>query len=240
MSTTTPGQFAAALQEKRRRERRRLFVGWGGGAGVLVVVAFLVWLLTFSPVFRVHDVTVTGTALLTKEAVLEAAVVPGNQPMLGLDTTAIADRVRALPAVHHVTVERDFPDTILINVVERALVYQRVDGATFESVDADGVVFATSSSPTDGVVQAVTAGKDTRLLRDVAEVVANIPEQLLPRVERLQAKAVDRITLQLDDGDLVVWGSAEQSELKGDVLVALLDVDARLYDVSAPGYPTTK
>ncbi len=240
MSTTTPGAFAAALQEKCRRERRRLFVGWGGGTGVLLVVAFLVWLVTFSPVFRVHDVTVSGTDLLTNDAVLKAAVVPGNQPMLGLDIDAIAERIRALPAVRDVTVERDFPDTILIHVVERAVVYQRVDGATFESVDADGVVFITSAAPTDGVVQAVTAGKDPRLLRDVAEVVGNIPAKLLPRVERVQARAVDRITLQLDEGDLVVWGSAEQSKLKGDVLVALLDVDARLYDVSAPSYPTTK
>lgn len=215
-------------------------MAWGGGAGVLVVVLFLVWLLTFSPVFRVHDVTVSGTVLLTKDAVLKAAVVPGNQPMLGLDTSAIAERVRTLPAVRDVTVERDFPDAILIDVAERTLVYQRVEGAAFESVDADGVVFDTSDSPAEGTVQAVTAGREPRLLRDVAEVVSNIPEKLLPRVELLQAKAVDRITLQLDDGDLVVWGSAEQSELKGDVLVALLDVDARLYDVSAPSYPTTK
>ncbi len=240
MSTTTPGAFAAALQEKRRQERRRLFLGWGGGAGVLVVVMFLVWLLTFSPVFRVRDVTVSGTELLSKEAVLGAAVVPGNQPMLGLDTNAIAERIRALPPIRDVTVERDFPHTIVIDVVERTQVYQLVDGATFASVDADGVVFTTAGAPTDGVVQAVTADKDPRLLRDVATVVSNIPDTLLPRVQQVQAKAVDRITLQLDEGDLVVWGSAEQSELKADVLVALLDVDARLYDVSAPRYPTTK
>lgn len=240
MSTTTPGAFAAALQEKRRRERRRRLVGWGGAGSALVVVGFLVWLLAVSPVFRVHDVTVSGTDILTKEAVLEAAVVPGNQPMLGLDTDAIAERIRLLPAVRDVTVGRDFPDTILIDVVERTVVYQRVAGSSYESVDADGVVFVTSGSPTEGVVQAVTAGNDPRLLRDVAEVVSNIPEKLLPRVERVQAKAVDRITLELDEGDLVVWGSAEQSPLKGDVLVALIDVDARLYDVSAPSYPTTK
>ena len=240
MSTTTPGAFAAALQEKRRRERRRQFLGWGGAGSVLVVIGFLVWLFAMSPVFRVHDVTVSGTDMLAKEAVLEAAVVPANQPMLGLDTDAIAERIRLLPAVRDVTVGRDFPDTILIDVVERTVVYQRVDGSSYESVDADGVVFVTSNSPTEGIVQAVTAGKDPRLLRDVAEVVSNIPEKLLPRVERVQAKAVDRITLELDEGDLVVWGSAEQSQLKGDVLVALIDVDARLYDVSAPSYPTTK
>lgn len=240
MSTTTPGAFAAALQQKRRRERRRRILGWGGGAGILLLIGFLVWLLTLSPVFRVRDVIVSGTDLLTTEAVLKAAVVPGNRPMFGLDTNAIAERVRELTVVRDVTVERDFPETIAIHVVERDLVYQRVDGNTLEWVDADGVVFETSKAPMDGAVQAVTANNDTRLLRDVATVVSHIPDELLPRVQRVQAQAVDRITLELDDDGVVMWGSAEQSDLKADVLVALLPVNAQHYDVSAPDYPTTK
>ena len=239
MSTTTPGAFAAALQEKRRRERRRRVMGWGGGAGILLIILFLVWLLTLSPVFRVRDVTVVGTEQLTTEAVLKAAVVPGNRPMFGLDTDAIADRVRELTVVRDVTVERDFPETIIIHVVERDLVYQRVDGDSVEWVDADGVVFETATARVEGAVQAVTASDDTRLLRDVATVVTHIPDELLPRVQRVQAHAVDRITLELDDG-LVMWGSAERSDLKAEVLVALLPVNAQRYDVSAPDYPTTK
>ena len=161
--------------------------------------------------------------------------------MLALDVAAIEGRVKSLPAVRSVRVGRDFPGTVTIFVVERALVYQRAEGSSFEWVDSDGAVFHTSSTRADGAVLATTAGKDTRLLRDVATVVNHIPLLLMPRVEHVQAKAIDRITLELSDGDLVVWGSAEQSELKADVLVSLLKVeDATLYDVSAPSYPTTK
>ncbi|RMB59697.1 cell division protein FtsQ/DivIB [Tessaracoccus antarcticus] len=242
MSTTSPGEFAAALQEKKLRDRRRQLIRWGVGAGTLLLAAFLVWLLGFSPAFRVHSVTVSGTSLLRVDDVTAAAVVPMDTPILALDTGAIAARVRKLPAVRSVEVTRDLPTTVAISVVERAVAYQRVEGESFESVDADGVVFATSSSRSKGAMLAVTAGKDTRLLRDVATVVSHIPLALLPNVEKVQAQAVDRITLQLDDGDLVVWGSAEQSQLKADVLLALrLQVeDATLYDVSAPSYPTTK
>lgn len=240
MSTTSPGAFAAALQEKKARERRRLLVRWGAGLGTALGVGLLVWLLAFSPVFKVHDVTLSGGSLLTTETILDAAQVPQDSPILTLDTEAIAERVRELPAVRDVEVGRDFPDTVTIDVIERSLVYQRVEGNSLEWVDADGVVFFISEKPEEGTVQAVTDGKDARLLRDVATVVSHIPESLLPRVERVQAKAVDRITLQLDDGDLVVWGSAEESELKADVLLALLPVEAKLYDVSAPSYPTTK
>jgi cell division protein FtsQ len=38
----------------------------------------------------------------------------------------------------------------------------------------------------------------------------------------------------------VLWGSAEQGELKAQVLAALLQRRAGVYDVSAPELPTTQ
>ena len=40
-------------------------------------------------------------------------------------------------------------------------------------------------------------------------------------------------------GRTVTWGSAEQSELKAEVLAALLSRPDRHIDVSVPGQPTT-
>lgn len=240
MSATSPEVFAAALQEKKRRDRRRLLLRWGVTSGTLVLVVFMAWLLFLSPAFRVRDVTVSGTKLLSAEAVRDAAVVPVGSPIITLDRGGIEERVRQLPAVESVEVARDLPSTVSIVVTERSAVYQRVEGGTFEWVDADGVVFSTSQEPADGVVQAVTTGKDARLLRDVATVVAHIPEAVRPRVVQVRGEAIDRIILQLDGDALVVWGSSEQSELKADVLVALLPMDAKVYDVSAPSYPTTR
>lgn len=240
MSTTTPGAFAAALQEKRRRDRRRSLMRWGGGGGALVLIAFLVWLLAFSPILRVAGIEVSGTALLSVEDVEAAAAVPMDSAMVLLDTGVIEDRVSQLPAVSSVEVRRGFPRTVRITVVERTLVYQRVQGTEFEWVDADGVVFNTTDTQSPGAVLAVTDEVEARLLKDVATVVSHIPPELKPRLERVQAKAVDRITLELKDGELVVWGSADQSELKAKVLSALLQEDAKLYDVSAPSHPTTK
>jgi cell division protein FtsQ len=36
-----------------------------------------------------------------------------------------------------------------------------------------------------------------------------------------------------------VWGSADESDLKAQVLAVLLRQPARTYDVSVPGQPTT-
>ncbi len=221
-------------------QRRRRFIRWGVVGGVVLLVAFMVWLVTLSPVFRVREVAVQGNELVSADDIRGAALIVPDTPMIALDTDAIGARVAELPAVADVEVSRDLPSTVIIDVTERTIIFQRVEGGTFQWVDAQGVIFSTSGEPVDDVLQAVTAGKDARVLRDVAEVVSHVPPELRSRVERVQAKAVDRITLELDEGDLVVWGSAEQSALKADVLEALLSVDATLYDVSAPSHPTTK
>ena len=45
----------------------------------------------------------------------------------------------------------------------------------------------------------------------------------------------------LKDGRTVVWGSAEESDTKAEVLATLLaTVQAQTYDVSVPSKPTTR
>ena len=106
--------------------------------------------------------------------------------------------------------------------------------------DADGVVFHEGEKPAQGAVTAQVATSDQRLLKDVATVVSAVVPLLGERITLLQASAVDQIQVQLSDGDTVVWGSAEQSQLKAQVLSVLLSQEASVYDVSAPHAPTTR
>lgn len=235
-----PGAFAKALQDRREAERRRRWIIWGSVAGLVVVLGVGIWLALFSPVFAARQVVVNGTDLLTPEQVTEAAAVELDVPLLRQDTEAIAQRVRDLAPVLDVEVHRDLPDTVRLDVTERELVYQLVRDEAVSWVDRDGVVFNTTPKPTAGVVQVKSDDADDRLRRDIATVVANIPDDLRPQVSLLTAEAVDRIGFTLSDDREIVWGSADESQLKGDVLAALLDVEAKVYDVSAPRHPTTK
>ena len=54
------------------------------------------------------------------------------------------------------------------------------------------------------------------------------------------AKAAKAASKVLRDGRTVLWGSADESALKAEVLVALLDGPGRTFDVSVPGQPTFK
>lgn len=239
-TTTSPGAFARALQEQRRRRARRKLVGLVTGGLVLVLGALGIYLFWFSDVFAVDDVSVSGTSLLTEDEVRDVAAVPMGQPLVGIDVPAISARVADLVQVADVEVDRRLPGTVGIAVTERALVYQRAVDDAYQWVDRTGRIFHTAAEPRAGVPVVESATDDQRLLADVATVVRHLPEPVAARVLRIEARGVDEIVLRLTEEDTVVWGSAEQSELKAEVLVVLLDVDASVYDVSAPAHPTTK
>ena len=238
--TTTPGEFKKALQAKRRRQRRIRWIVLGSGLLVLLLAGIATWLVWFSSVFAATEVKVNGLSLLTEQQVTDAAAVELGGPLAAQDVDAIRGRVAALAPVAEVRVERHFPHTIEITVTERTLAYVWMDEDVARWVDSNGIVFHEGGETTQGIVRANIAAPDQRLLKDVATVVSAVAPVLGDRITLLQASAVDRIEIQLSDGDTVVWGSAEQSHVKAQVLSVLLSQDASVYDVSAPHAPTTR
>jgi len=199
-----------------------------------------IWLVSFSSVFAATEVKVSGVSLLSEQQVIDTAAVELGKPLANQDTDAIRERVAGLAPVAEVSVERRFPHTIEITITERTLAYVWLDGGVPRWVDADGVVFHEGEKPAQGAVTAQVATSDQRLLKDVATVVSAVVPLLGERITLLQASVVDQIQVQLSDGDTVVWGSAEQSQLKAQVLSVLLSQEASVYDVSAPHAPTTR
>lgn len=239
---TTPGRFASAQQAKQRRRRLTRLIVTGLCTLLLVLAGVATWLFGFSSVFATRQVTVSGTSLLTEDEVVTAAQVEMGRPLAVQDLRAVRERVaRALPAVRDVEVKRRFPHTVEIIVAERELAYLWTDEGTLRWVDAEGVVYHEGGDAPIGTVVAQVEGEaDQRLLRDVATVVGAASPILMDRITLVSAQAVDQIEVRLSDGDTVVWGSADQSEMKAQVLAVLLQKEATVYDVSAPGAPTTR
>ena len=237
---TTPGEFTKALEAKRRRQRRTHWVILGSAFFVLLLAGIATWLVWFSSVLAATEVRVNGVSLLTEQQVIDAAAVKLGGPLATQDVDGIRDRVAELAPVAEVHVEREFPHTIEITVTERTLAYVWLDEDVARWVDANGVVFREGGETAQGIVTAKIVAPDQRLLKDVATVVSTVVPVLGDRITLLQATAVDQIEIQLSDGDTVVWGSAEQSQVKAQVLSVLLSQDASVYDVSAPHAPTTR
>jgi len=211
-----------------------------GAVAVVAVVAGVLWVVFVSSAFSATTVSVTGISVLTADEVTAAAQVPLGTPLARLDTAAIATRVKQLKAVSDVTVTRSVPHGVRIAVKERTAVYAVSSGSGFDLVDAQGVAFTSVADAPKGLVVASITGSDDRLRRDVATVVTALPQALRDRAVLISAETPDSIVIELSGGAEVVWGSAENSAQKAQVIAALLSVKASVYDVSSPSHPTTK
>ena len=228
------------LANKRRQRLRRRILIVSAALGVVAVVTGVLWVVFFSQAFAATTVSVTGATVLTPADVTAAAKVPLGTPLARLDTAAIANRVKQLKAVADVTVIRSLPHGVKIAVKERTAVYAVSAGSGFDLVDASGVAFTSVVGAPPGLVVASITGDDERLRRDVATVVTALPKALRDRAVLITADTPDSIVIELSGGAEVVWGSAESSAQKSQVIAALLSVKASVYDVSSPSHPTTR
>src|SRR4029453_2819227 len=119
-----------------RVRRRRRILGW---ALVAVALAAGVAYLIRTPLFGLSAVRVEGTQAVAREEVLEISKVRVGEPYLGLDLTAIRDRVAALPRG---AAARDSPPGPRITVPERPPVASVSSGSVYWLVAADGTVLA--------------------------------------------------------------------------------------------------
>jgi cell division protein FtsQ len=208
-------------------------------AGVFLVVVGISWLVFFSPLLVVRNVTVQGTSTLVGDEVKDTADVPFGIPLARVNERAVGERVAALPAVDRVTVIRRWPITMNIRVTERRPLVHIGAGPEAVLVDPHGATFR--ATPPDGVLEGRGATDDTRLLAGVANVVEALPPELRDAAVLIEFPSSDAIMVQLAEDRRIFFGSAEHARTKGEVALALFHgTRADHIDVSAPSRPSTR
>jgi cell division protein FtsQ len=220
------------LRSRRRRggrsgravSRRRR---WLVRVGVLAaVVATACWVVLASPLLAVHSVQVDGASTLSAEQVVEAAGIDTGTPLVRVDTATVAERVAGLPQVAAVEVTRGWPRTVVVTLAERVPVAVVEDAGTRSLVDRDGILFDTiTGDPPPGVVPLAVPdpGPEDRTTTVALGALTSLPDVVRGQVTLVSATSPDDVTLTLTDGRTVLWGSAEQTDRKSQVLGALLD-----------------
>ncbi len=118
---SAPGASGSAAQPgpaARPARRRRWGLVWTVVA-LVVLLAAAGWALLASPLTDLQRVVVRGAERTGPAAVEQAAADQLGLPLLRVDAGGVADRVRTLPWVASVRVERDFPHGLDVVVVER-------------------------------------------------------------------------------------------------------------------------
>lgn len=252
-------QRATAIEEARRDAKRRArgqlveepkrlstrnvkglrLIIWSVVLGVVSVALALV--LYFTPAMSARSVVVTGVGAVTQEEVLGVAAVRLGTPLLQIDTGEVADRVAGIRRVASARVQREYPSTLRIAIVERipVVVKDFPDGPHL--YDRDGVDFATAPPPPGlPYIDVDSLGPSDPPTKAALEVMTALRPEVVAQVSRVAAPSVSSITLTLTDGRTVVWGTTDRTGEKAEKLAALLTQPGRVYDVSSPDLPTVK
>ena len=252
-------QRATAIEEARREAKRRVrgqlveepkrlsarnvkglrLIIWSVVLGVVSVALALA--LYFTPAMSARSVVVTGVGAVTQEEVLDVAAVRMGTPLLQINTGAVADRVAGIRRVASARVQREYPSTLRITIVERipVVVKDFPDGPHL--YDRDGVDFATAPPPPGlPYIDVDNPGPSDPPTTAALDVMTALRPEVVAQVSRVAAPSVSSITLTLTDGRTVVWGTTDRTGEKAEKLAALLTQPGRVYDVSSPDLPTVK
>jgi cell division protein FtsQ len=197
--------------------------------------------LYFTPAMSARTIVVTGIGTVTREEVLDAAQVRPGTPLLQINTNQVADRVAAIRRVASARVQRQYPSALRITIVERVplVVKDFPDGPHL--FDRDGVDFATAPPPPAlPYIDVAEPGPNDPATKAALQVMTALRPEVAGQVGRVAAPSVASITLTLNDGRVVIWGTTDRTEEKAEKLAALLTQPGRTYDVSSPDLPTVK
>jgi cell division protein FtsQ len=250
---------ATAIEQARREAKRRAqgkpadetkTLGRGAVRGLKVVVWTVVLvalfvglglLLYFTPIMSARNVVITGLGAVTQEEVIAAAAVKQGTPLLQIDTDEVAERVATIRRVASARVQREYPSSLRITVVERLpiVVKDYPDGPHL--FDRDGVDFATAPPPPNlPYLETDNPGPSDSPTKAALAVMTALRPEVAGQVARVSAPSVAAISLTLVDGREVVWGTTDRTEDKAQKLAALLTQPGRTYDVSSPDLPTVR
>lgn len=224
------------IPDQLKKKRYLAMIG-----GVLVLVAALIF-GSLSPVAALSQIEVEGTAGRQADKVRQAANLEPGTPLVKINENEVAARVQDVPTVASVQVSRSWPNTVVIKVVERKPVAMvEVGSQEWEIIDSTGHAFRTVKKQPDlPTLDASIKPPFTNNGRVAgAQVLGAIPAWLSKKVITAKASDPNAVRLLTKDNETIVWGTAEDSELKGQVLRILMKEKGMFwFDVRNPHLPT--
>jgi cell division protein FtsQ len=220
---------------------------------VVVALVASAFLLTRSPLLDVDRIVVTGTQHLTADAVVGASGIRRHSPMTEVNLDRARAQLQAVPWVESVKVQREWPATVRVSVVERVAVAvvpasESDNAAVWALVDRAGrVLELLSAVPPDGVLLEGVSAPSTpgSVLDPTADDLLAVAAALTPQLSAVVASVTLTeygVELRLRERGAVRIGTAD--ELSAKLLAAstvLAQVELRglcVVDVRVPAAPS--
>lgn len=218
----------------------------GVGAVVVIVVA-LVLVAFFTPLMSVRNTTIDGAKGVQSGEILHAADVPSGTPLLRVDTRVVAQRVAAIASIESARVQREYPSSLRITVVERRPTARVVDSDKVHILDRTGVsylTYATKGLPGEFAALPVfttpNPGPSDPTTVAAMKATAGLPAEISEQLIAVDASSPVDIEFTLKGNRKVIWGDSARGDEKARTLGYLLSRKASEYNVSSPDFPAYK
>ena len=200
---------------------KRILGGLTGG-GLLVAVLLIVGVITnveritralqSIAFFQVTELSITGCDIVSEEQVRETAEIILHQTsLIGLDSAALEKKLRTVPWVARAEVERNWPSSVEIRVLENrpvALLHmQGGEGTGLHYIDRKGIPFLEVTPGADidyPVITGVHTVEDSVLRREVFAEVLVLLRKLQRNDPHLPAQSVSEIHVT-PEGEMVIY-----------------------------------
>ena len=176
-----------------------------------------------APFFAISTVQLSGEARTSEGAIATALAIEDDQALATFDLEGAADRISTLPWVAGVQVQREWPSTLRIELVER------IPAAAMVSADArDWVVVAEDlivverrlTPPTDvpvivvprSMTESAAVGSALADSEPVVELARSLPAQLEPWIDSWTMARNGEITVELVGSAAARFGFADEPE----------------------------
>lgn len=251
-AATTPMSGRERREQHQRTDRVKLI----GGAvvavcavGLAVLIAFFV--LRDSTVFSVDDVVVEGSTHVSESDVRNLFSLEDGTTLLNIDKDQINEQLKRDPWVASVEVERQFPHTVKLTVVEQQVDMlvvmnsgslgwylgssgswieptkievsegQSVNDAALAKARAEGVVLVTGVPATVNPASAQPATDD--VLSAVKSFREGFSSEFAAKIVSYDASSADAVSCVLESGVQISLGAATSISYKEQVASALLE-----------------
>ena len=207
-----------------RTERRLRRIRWRRIGIALAVIAVVIGVAALyrSPLLRVHEVQVVGTASVDAAQVAQLADLDANS-MFNLPLGEAEARIEALPLVRSAQAERRWPNAVRIRLTERQpWGYWRI-GDKIYVIDGDGVVLPSVQPPEAAPVINDLGGPVALLPGDRVDVDAvalaqsmlqRVPQALALGISGLEYTPQSGLSLITEAGYRVVMGDSQNADYK--------------------------
>ncbi|HVN66935.1 MAG TPA: FtsQ-type POTRA domain-containing protein [Candidatus Sulfotelmatobacter sp.] len=211
----------------------------------LVLIGAGVYLLLALPIWKIQEVAVTGTSLLSGQEIKDLSGIPLEENLFLTSFARTRDNLRKITAIKEFHIFRIPPATVLIRVTERKPIAVIVFKDRSAIIDADGYILNRNPNLTlnipdltnlpaiSGLDSAEAASGeriDPQVSRLVAEIIVELSHLLGSSQIQLETGGFSRINFLLNDILRVKLGRDEEIPRKMDVFKRLLPVIAGKWD----------